>query len=348
MLPLKVRIKHFTWSHFISTIAGGGVGTLLGALPYTGFWVKVIGMIVFLFNFGELCLFTSLMCARFYLFPRHFIRSLLHPVEATFIPAFFLSWANMIMCTASYATPHVGPWLLVLLRVLFWVYFGVTIIQAFLQFVWLYCYDERSIKDVTPVWLLLIFPVMLCGSISNTIAPHQPQQSAVQLVFAGITCQAVGFHVSLFMYGLIVNKFSMYGPPEPSGRPGMFITVGPLAFTGLAFVGLGRTAEEKFPEYFITYGWRSFQTHWSLVWNCILGDLLLVLRCGAYLRNYWGRTARHEIQDWMVWHSIPKCWICNSHHPNRGESIEPCYQVGRHNYGTLYCWCLRIRVSVLH
>ena len=41
------------------------------------------------------------------------------------------------------------------------------------------------------------------------------------------------------------------GLPSPSTRPGMFISVGPPAFTGLAYIGLAQAAIEKFPQHYV-------------------------------------------------------------------------------------------------
>ena len=41
------------------------------------------------------------------------------------------------------------------------------------------------------------------------------------------------------------------GLPSPNTRPGMFISVGPPAFTGLAYIGLADAAIESFPHTFV-------------------------------------------------------------------------------------------------
>lgn len=252
MLPLKERIRHFTWAEFAFTIAGGGVATMLGEIPFRAAWLDIVGEIVFLFNLFVIALFSALMMARAYLFPRAVLRSLVHPVEAPFIPAFFLSWANVLLSTSIYAVNHTGAWLSVALRVLFWMYVAVTTLQGVLQYAWLYYYEKPGIESIGPSWLLLIFPVMLSGSIAAQIAKYQPPGYAVEIIFAGITFQALGLFVSLLIYSLLILRFSIYGLPAPSVRPGMFIMVGPMAFTGLALLGLGEAAEVKFPPGFIT------------------------------------------------------------------------------------------------
>ena len=41
------------------------------------------------------------------------------------------------------------------------------------------------------------------------------------------------------------------GLPLPDTRPGMFISVGPPAFTGLAFIGMANAADKVFPHTFV-------------------------------------------------------------------------------------------------
>ena len=46
--------------------------------------------------------------------------------------------------------------------------------------------------------------------------------------------------IAFLMYAAYIHRLMGYGLPDPNHRPGMFISVGPPSFTGLALIGLAR------------------------------------------------------------------------------------------------------------
>ena len=53
------------------------------------------------------------------------------------------------------------------------------------------------------------------------------------------------------MYSNYIGRLMSNGLPSPDTRPGMFISVGPPSFTGLAFIGMANAAIEVFPHTFV-------------------------------------------------------------------------------------------------
>ena len=95
---------------------------------------------------------------------------------------------------------------------------------------------------VTPAWILPVFPVMLSGTVASVIAKYQPSYHAIPILIAGTTFQGLGILISIFMYSNYIGRLMSNGLPNPDTRPGMFISVGPPAFTGLAFIGMANAA----------------------------------------------------------------------------------------------------------
>jgi tellurite resistance protein TehA-like permease len=67
-----------------------------------------------------------------------------------------------------------------------------------------------------------------------------PRTSSTNL-FAGVTFQALGVCISTYMYSIYLGRLMTTGLPRPDTRPGIFIAVGPPAFTGLAFLGISQS-----------------------------------------------------------------------------------------------------------
>ena len=83
---------------------------------------------------------------------------------------------------------------------------------------------------------------MLSGTVASVISGSQPPDQAVPILVAGVTFQGLGFLISVFMYSNYIGRLMSNGLPSPDTRPGMFISVGPPSFTGLAFIGMANAA----------------------------------------------------------------------------------------------------------
>ena len=47
----------------------------------------------------------------------------------------------------------------------------------------------------------------------------------------------MGWSIAFLMYAIYLHRLMQFGMPPPNLRPGMFISVGPPSFTGLAVIG---------------------------------------------------------------------------------------------------------------
>jgi tellurite resistance protein TehA-like permease len=90
---------------------------------------------------------------------------------------------------------------------------------------------------------------MLSGTIASVGASYQPPAHAVPMIVAGLTAQGLGMIVSVLMYACYIHRMVQYGLPSANSRPGMFIAVGPPAFTSLAIIGMSSAFPTAY-EYF--------------------------------------------------------------------------------------------------
>ncbi len=204
------------------------------------------------------------------MFPGTFTKTVKHPTESLFIPvrvptnlipfhrcsntflqAFFLSISTILSCIQEYGVPFAGSWLLVAVRILFWIYTAITFITAVLQYHLLFTGKPLTLQSMTPAWIMPVFPVMLSGTLAASIAGSQPPHHAIPIIIAGTTFQGLGILVAILFYSNYVGRLMMEGLPSPKTRPGMFISVGPPAFTGLAYIGMADAAIEVFPHTFV-------------------------------------------------------------------------------------------------
>lgn len=261
------RLEHFTWANYTLTMSTGGISLLISesTQPNTFYGQQTIGKVLYIF---DLVLFTLITCAlitRFIKYKGTFLASLAHPTEglfcrsslgvtnasaytdtnhkSTIAACFFLSLSSIIGSIVRYGIPNCGYWLVVVYRILFWIYFAATLIYAVGMYLVLFTSPKLKIDDMTPAWDLPIFPFMLSGTIATIGAGSsggQPANQAMPMIVAGLTAQGLGMLVSIMMYACYIRRMVQFGLPSPHSRPAMFIAVGPPGFTALALIGLSK------------------------------------------------------------------------------------------------------------
>jgi len=82
--------------------------------------LDTIGLVVFLLNIALYIVIWALLLVRFICFPYTFKASCLHPTESLFVPATVVSFGTILINISQYGPARTGPWLLDVVRVLFW------------------------------------------------------------------------------------------------------------------------------------------------------------------------------------------------------------------------------------
>ncbi|KAI1270613.1 voltage-dependent anion channel [Xylariaceae sp. FL1019] len=297
------RLEHFTWANFTFPMATGGLALLLAEQTqgFTFHGLQTIGKVVYIL---DIVIFTLVSCAityRFLKFPGTLTSSVTHPTEGLFLGTSTLSVASIIAGMARYGIPACGPWLIVVYRILFWIYFAITFLLAVGQYSLLFTSPKLKIQDMTPAWDLPIFPFMLSGTIAAAGAAYQPPWQAAPMIFAGLTAQGLGMLVSIFMYASYVRRMIQYGFPAPNSRPGMFIAVGPPAFTSLAIMGLSN----DFPRYYNWFGSDEITIQilrvLALVTSVFIWSLSLWFFCIAAIANL---AVRKQLSFHLNWYAF--------------------------------------------
>lgn len=238
-MGFRQRLRHFTWAWYTLTMSTGGLALLIASQPNRFKGLDEIGLAIYLFNLFLFALVCSLMAARF-IIHGGFAQSLAHDREGLFFPTFWLSIATLITGLERYFGADPDPSFSTTLEVLFWIYCACTFAVAVLQYSYLFSSVTYRLQTMMPSWVLPAFPIMLSGTIASVISDRQPDRSAIPIVAAGLTFQGLGFCISFMMYSHYIGRLMESGLPNREHRPGMFICVGPPAFTALALIGMAQ------------------------------------------------------------------------------------------------------------
>ncbi|OIW23560.1 C4-dicarboxylate transporter/malic acid transport protein [Coniochaeta ligniaria NRRL 30616] len=252
-MPFRERLHHFTFAWYTVSMSTSGIALVLALTPHRFTGLDIIGLVIFLTDLVFFTFTTVAITLRF-VFHRHtFRKAMTHPMEALFIPTFFLSIAAILSSIDTYGDMFLhGQALAGLHRftgAAFWAYLAVTFLVSVIQYHLLSTVKEErrlTVNSVTPTWSLPIFPVMLAGTLAALFSKNQPADQALSMLCAGLAAQGLGILVSIFMYSAYLSRLMTFGLPFQ--RPGMFIAVGPPSFTGAALVAMAADVPRIFEE----------------------------------------------------------------------------------------------------
>ncbi|ETI27263.1 hypothetical protein G647_09946 [Cladophialophora carrionii CBS 160.54] len=248
----RERISHFTWSWFECTMSTGAMATLLSQQPYGFHGLKTIGKIVFILDLVLFATFTALITLRFCLKRGALSRSLHHGNESFFFGTFWVSLALIIYSIQAYGVPSCGKWLVTTLEVLFWLYAACVMLVSIFQYHVIFDLEQLPVHEMMPAWILPVYPFLVLGPLAGTLLYSQPRPSAaLPILIGGIAFQGLGWCFAFMQYTLYITRLTSGLLPDEPKRPGMFVAVGPAAYTSQALINLGSQAQVILPSGFL-------------------------------------------------------------------------------------------------
>jgi tellurite resistance protein TehA-like permease len=234
--------------------------------------LETIGIIFFLANIVFYLIIWALLLTRFYLFPYTFKASLLHPTESLFVPASVVSFGTILINVSQYGTDNAGPWLTNAVNILFWVDAALAVISSAgiyllllvksYQPKWImklirvcrWSTQTFTIAQMTPIWIFPAYPMLIIGPHAGILSSKLEPSRTLPIIVGGTTIQGVGFLVSLMVYSAFIYRLMSQKLPRENIRPGMFVSVGPSAFTVTGIVTMAAQTNRCFPDDFMGDG----------------------------------------------------------------------------------------------
>ena len=96
--------------------------------------------------------------------------------------------------------------------------------------------------------------MLIIGPHAGLLSAKLTPPRALPIIIGGFTIQGVGFLVSLAVYSAYIYRLMTQKLPKGSARPGMFVSIGPSAFTVCALTSLAANAKQSFQPSFMGDG----------------------------------------------------------------------------------------------
>ncbi|KAE8448927.1 hypothetical protein EG329_008723 [Mollisiaceae sp. DMI_Dod_QoI] len=296
---IRDRIGCFTWTWFTMTMATGGIANVLHSIPYHSEWLRILGVIVFLFNLVLFLTNCFLITLRFKWNPGSFTGSLKSPSESLFVPACVVSVGTILINMSQYGIAETGEWFQTVMQICFWAYAALSFLASSGLYLIIWSTQTFPIHTMTPIWIFPAYPLLLMGPFAANLIDALPDPAAarrinaVAITFGAVCIQGTGF-LKL---------------PRETTRPGMFVSVGPSGFTVAGIVHLGNTVIPKvMPDGFQGHADAAFiiklLSDLAGLWMWGLCLWFFLVSVGAHWQLMQPRNPKHHIQFDMTWFSF--------------------------------------------
>ena len=186
-----------------------------------------------------------MILTRFWNYPSTFRTSLVHPTESLFVPAFLVSFGTICITIVEYGANNTGNWLTEAVFVIYWINVILSFILSIAIYMILWSSLTFTIAQMTPIWIFPAYPLLIIGPHAANLSGKLPNAShALQVIVAGFTAQGIGFLVSITIYSAFVYRLMTQKLPADPSRPGMFVSVGPAAFTCSGTIGMASNLQK--------------------------------------------------------------------------------------------------------
>jgi tellurite resistance protein TehA-like permease len=192
------HFKGFTWSWFVSPLGALGLSLLLANLPLRFQGLTTIGKVIYLIGLTEFVILGVFVLIR--LLTKHgcFRRSITKDSEAYFFSTVMMCIASIIQGAHVYADPKEGSRLSAALRIVFWIYAPVAYVFSLSMYFVLFTNRHHlRAADMTPAWMLPIFPVILTAPTAGLIASSLNPEEAFSVHFCGILYMGLGLLMAI-------------------------------------------------------------------------------------------------------------------------------------------------------
>lgn len=307
-LSWRERIRHFTWTWFTMTMATGGIANALYTVPFRFRGLYELGCVFFILNIVLFMFNVIMISLRFYWFPRTFKASFLHPTESLFIPGAVVGFGTILINISQYGVDSAGKWLEQIMCILFWCDCALAICFSIGIYLIMWSTQTFTISQMTPTWIFPSYPLLIIGPHAGNLAKKvSSPEKALSIILSGYVIQGIGFLVSLMIYASFIYRLMTQKLPKESLRPGMFISVGPSAFTIAGVINMGQELPKVVPADFMGPGMGELAgnvgmicANWMGLWLWGLALWFFLISVGAH----WSCATRGKMDFAMTWYSF--------------------------------------------
>ncbi|OHE99211.1 hypothetical protein CORC01_05492 [Colletotrichum orchidophilum] len=201
---------------------------LVHYVPYQVAWLNGIAVAFFLLNIMFFITNCALACIRFKSRPGALTHSFTDQTESLFIPSAVVSFAIISINICQFGVPHVGPWLLRIMQILFWFYIALSVLASATIYLILWSTLIFPIHTMTPTWVFPAYPLLLTAPFASNLiqAAVQTNQQVVTLnrtaiALCAVATQGAGCLIAFMISAAFIYRLMTQKLPRDFQRPGV-------------------------------------------------------------------------------------------------------------------------------
>ena len=157
---------------------------------------------------------------------------------------------------------------------------------------------------MTPIWIFPAYPLLIVGPHAGVLSHYVKQARAFDIIIAGFTIQGIGFLVSITIYSAFIYRLMTQKLPQEAARPGMFVSVGPSAFTVAGVLGMANDIQQALPADYMGDARLAavvikIMAAWTSLWLWGFAFWFFFISVGAH----WSCFSSHRMTFTMSWYS---------------------------------------------
>ncbi|CRK20673.1 hypothetical protein BN1723_002641 [Verticillium longisporum] len=169
----------------------------------------------------------------------------------------FVSITGIMINTCQYGVPHTGPWLLRTMEVMFWINLALSVMVSATIYLILWSTLIFPIHMMTPVWVFPAYPLLLNAPFAGNLIASAVSSgqgltvNTTAVALSAIAAQGAGCLIAFMISSAFIYRLMTQKLPRDAQRPGVFISIGPYAFTVAGIVQISSQAEVVLPQNFM-------------------------------------------------------------------------------------------------
>ncbi|TYJ51460.1 hypothetical protein B9479_007972 [Cryptococcus floricola] len=249
-------LLNLTPAFFSLTMGTGIVSILLYDFPFSAHWLRVLAVVIFVFNVVLFLVLLFANIARFVIWKGLFAATLTHPVASMFWGTLPMGLVTLVNMTALSCVPDGGiAWARLALG-LWWIDIILSVaINLGIVYI-MFTRQTHTPETMAAIWLL---PIVSCvvaaasgGVVSDAIMPYTPQLARSTIIVAYII-YGIGVPLAMFVITIFLHRTIVYGLPAPAALTTLYLPLGPCGQGSFGMVVLGKTVRKLAYEYDIGF-----------------------------------------------------------------------------------------------
>lgn len=236
-------VRNFTPNWFTVTMGTGILSLMLAKFPYAFAPFQDAGRALWALNLLLFAAATVLFVARFVVFPRAALGSLLDPVESMFLGAIPMGLATLVNGTVSFAAPVAGPAAMTVAQVAWWVDVALSVASGLVVPYLMFTRQDHRLDRMTAVWLLPIVPAEVAAASGGQVAAHVGLAAARTIVYTSYALWALSVPLAAAVLTILFLRMAVHKLPPREMAVSGWLTLGPLGTGAFGLLLLGTAAE---------------------------------------------------------------------------------------------------------